>query len=91
MDIFSEELFNVFEETEKPSSTKSKKRKRGGQEGVDNGDKNQEDSKKVRIESGNNGDTVAVSTEASASSFMEVDKLKDGGERGSEVNQDDEM
>lgn len=86
MALFSEDLFNVFEETEKPSPAKSKKRKREDQKANEDGANTSEDLKKVRVESmkDDGPGTVDVSTaEASASTSQEVMEES----KGVEVNQ----
>ena len=92
MALFSEDLFNVFEETEKPSPAKSKKRKRGDQKANKDDANTSEDLKKVRVEStkGDGQGTVDVSkAEAGANKSVEV--MDDS--KGAEVNQaiDSEM
>ena len=86
MALFSEDLFNVFEETEKPSPAKSKKRKREDQKANEDGTNTSEDLKKVRVESMKDGGpgTLDVSTAvASASTSQEVMEES----KGVEINQ----
>ena len=76
MDLFSEDLFNVFEATEKPTPGKSKKRKREAQETSDDGAKptDEDSKKKVKVDSAGEGSSAAISSasEVAAGSSREV-------------------
>ncbi len=77
MALFSEDLFNVFEETEKPSPSKSKKRKREDQKADEDGATVSEDLKKVKVESKKDDEpgTLDGSTEGtSAKTSLEESK-----------------
>ena len=80
MALFSEDLFNVFEETEKPSPAKNKKRKRDEQKAGEGGATTSEDLKKVKVDSmkDDGADTLDASTaEAKGSTSLEEGKGPD--------------
>ena len=52
MALFSDELFNVFEEEADPSSSKSKKRRREGKDTRNEASKETEKPKKLKLEEG---------------------------------------
>ena len=62
MALFSEDLFNVFEETEKPSTTKSKKRKREDKKASEDGASTSEELKKVKVEPMEDDDGATTNT-----------------------------
>lgn len=77
MALFSEDLFNVFEETEKPSPAKSKKRKREDQKPNEDDATTSEDLKKARVEptKADGASTLDESTgETSAKTSLEESK-----------------
>ena len=80
MALFSEELFNVFEETEKPSPAKSKKRKRGDQKASEDGVIASEYLKKVRVESmKDDGPGTLHGSTAKTSGKASLEENKDSG------------
>ena len=52
MSLFSDELFDVFEEEPEKPSCKAKKRRRDGAGGSDRGGQTREEQKKARVEGG---------------------------------------
>lgn len=83
MALFSEDLFNVFEETEKPSPAKSKKRKREDQKASEDDATVSEDLKKAKVEPTKDdgaGGLDGSTGETSAKTSLEESK-------GLEVNQ----
>ena len=89
MALFSEDLFNVFEETEKPSTTKSKKRKREDKKANEDGTSTSDELKKVKVERMEDDDGATTSTvdesmaQASANAALGVVEEN----KGSEVDQ----
>jgi hypothetical protein len=83
MALFSEDLFNVFEETEKPSPAKSKKRKREDQKADEDGATVSEDLKKVRVES--RKDDEAGTLDGSTEETSEKTSLEEN--KGLEIKQ----
>lgn len=81
MDLFSEDLFNVFEETEKPTPGKIKKRKREAQETGDNGARPTEDSKKVKVDSAGGGGSASITS----SSEVAAGASREGREENKDV------
>ena len=76
MALFSEDLFNVFEETEKPSLGKTKKRKRNEQKADNTSAKAQEDLKKAKIDRENDENTAVDDSQPSTSSSMQTEDDK---------------
>ena len=76
MALFSEDLFNVFEETEKPSLGKTKKRKRNEQKADNTSAKAQEDLKKAKIDQQNDENTAVDDSQPSTSSAMQTEDDK---------------
>lgn len=91
MDLFSEDLFNVFEETEKPTPGKSKKRKLEAQETSDDGAKPTDEdakNKKVKVDSAGEGSSAAISSssELAADSSRELRKESKDAESSQDQN-----
>ena len=92
MDLFSEDLFNVFEETEKPTAGKSKKRKREAQESVENVAGTPEDSKKVKVDSvEDSGSSVTLSSEVSVVAGSSQKENEESKTAESSQTQDNEV
>lgn len=93
MALFSEDLFNVFEESEKPSLGKSKKRKRNDQKAVDeDGAKTTEETKKAKVEDDAVGEMkIAVEEPGTSSSLQASSDRKTDVVRSSEAETSSSM
>ena len=91
MDLFSEDLFNVFEETEKP--VKGKKRKRNEQKAGEDGAGCSDEAKKLKIESTDADTSVAATSanEASAGPSSELKEEKKASDDATAESQESEM
>ena len=91
MDLFSEDLFNVFEETEKP--VKGKKRKRHEQKAGEDGAVCSDEAKKLKIENMDADSSVAAmsANEASAGPSSELKAEIKASEKDTTESQENEM